>query len=207
MEPAVVGLSECNRDIRFHRPELPGLLQCHGGGHTRRRLAPKELLLRQLTSPVRWSDRDSRTLRRAFPMRCTSRWDREAFSAASCARLVNGAADLRVRNRGGNRQTPPDGGLMNIDLTGKNALVTGSTRGIGRAIAEASRAAARASPSWDAISRAPKRRLRRSATTRKALRADVSDTAAVTKLVADVEAAFGRSTFSSTTPALRATTS
>ncbi len=80
---------------------------------------------------------------------------------------------------------------MNIDLTGKTALVTGSTRGIGRAAAQAlsdsgarvavvGRDAERASSvaseiGGDAMGFA----------------CDVSDTASVAKLVDDVEKAFG----------------
>jgi 3-oxoacyl-[acyl-carrier protein] reductase len=80
---------------------------------------------------------------------------------------------------------------MNIDLAGKNALVTGSTRGIGRAIAEAlSGSGARVAVVGRDLARAEE-----AAATignnAKGFAADVSDTTAVAKLVGDVEGAFG----------------
>jgi 3-oxoacyl-[acyl-carrier protein] reductase len=81
--------------------------------------------------------------------------------------------------------------MIQIDLSGRNALVTGSTRGIGREIADTlAKCGARVAVVGRDLAKA-----RETAAAvgngAEGFACDVSDTAAVAKLVADVEAAFG----------------
>jgi 3-oxoacyl-[acyl-carrier protein] reductase len=81
---------------------------------------------------------------------------------------------------------------MRIDLSGRSALVTGSTRGIGRAIAEMlALAGAKVAIVGRDLSRAEEVAAQLPGGTAKGFACDVADIPSVAKLVEDVEKAFG----------------
>ena len=80
---------------------------------------------------------------------------------------------------------------MKIDLTGKNALVTGGTRGIGRAIAEMLADCGAQVAITGRESTKAEEVAKGIAGTVRGFGAELSDTASLIKVVSDVEAAFG----------------
>lgn len=80
---------------------------------------------------------------------------------------------------------------MKIDLTGKNALVTGGTRGIGRSIAEMlAECGAQVAITGRELSKSEEVAMSIAGNVR-GFGAELSDTSSLTKLVTDVEGAFG----------------
>ena len=189
MRPAVVGLTDAIATSAFTDPVFPVYSNVTAEASTTA-IDAKDSAPPAAHIPRAVVDRDQKHCR-AFS-RCAVRRDgTRQRSDRPHGSARQGSTHFCVRNRGRCRETSATGLMMQIDLSGKNVLVTGSTRGIGRAIAETlAKAGARVAVVGRDLQKAQE-----AATAvgngAMGFACDVTDTAAIAKLVADVEAAFG----------------
>ena len=136
MESAADGLAEALDEASFERSALPGLLERERGARHHGHRGAKALLLDQLVEPGALDRRDCGD-RGPFPERALRRDGSRNGARGSREEDRAAREDRAVRN--GRRRASSFSELgrrVKIDLSGASALVTGSTRGIGRAIAE-----------------------------------------------------------------------
>ena len=109
--------------------------QCHGRAKHPSRKHVRRLLVEQVTGRVRW--RESILALRALGVDTTVEFGGNKVLTGMVKRIDKELADCHARYARRNRSFREEALLTMFDLTGKTALVTGASGGIGGAIAKA----------------------------------------------------------------------
>ena len=137
MAPAEPAFAEAIADAQMTDPNFPVYSNVTALPSTSARMA-RDLLLRQLTAPVRWVELYSEHRRRSHP---GALYVELGPGRNVLSHLVSRIIPERTRSPVAPQRTSTPSCTnwpqsMHIDLSNRVALVTGSTRGIGRTIAQ-----------------------------------------------------------------------
>ena len=135
MEPARAGLAAALDVVpTFSDPAVPVYANVTAEP-VRDAAAGRRLLVEQLTAPVRWTQLVQRLVA-DFPGALFLELGPGTVLSGLVRKIAPGAETMSCGSPADVDALIEQGGRVNIDLSGRTALVTGSTRGIGRAIAQ-----------------------------------------------------------------------